>query len=191
MGGPTPSYARMAADISDSTASGRIVLTGTQAQGASALGLGSGNSPAFTSLTLSSGVIVNPGGSVSLLRDSSLGGLYLQPGTAANSGFVEFYRKGAVGRDGYFGYSDGNTITLGIETGTNGYFSLAGNMRATGSITPGGYTVASLPAGVAGAQIYVSNARKVGEAAGAGTGVMAYYSNGAWRRPSDDSAVAA
>ena len=42
----------------------------------------------------------------------------------------------------------------------------------------------------AGQQIYISNGRKVGEGTGAGTGVVAYYSNAAWRRPSDDTAVA-
>ncbi|MGX7706323.1 hypothetical protein [Methylobacterium sp. Gmos1] len=57
MGGPTPPYARTAADISDSTASGRSVLTGTPAQGATALGLGTANSPTFTNATFSGGVL--------------------------------------------------------------------------------------------------------------------------------------
>ena len=60
-----------------------------------------------------------------------------------------------------------------------------------GPIRAGTYTVGTVPAGVVGAQIYVSNARKVGEAAGSGTGVLAYYSNSAWRRPSDDTPIAA
>ncbi|MFE1601643.1 hypothetical protein [Methylobacterium sp. ID0610] len=55
----------------------------------------------------------------------------------------------------------------------------------------GSYTVATVPAGTAGMMIYVSNARKNGEAAGAGTGVAAYYSGGSWRRTSDDTAIAA
>lgn len=52
-------------------------------------------------------------------------------------------------------------------------------------------TVATLPAVAVGSLIYVSNGRKIGEAAGAGTGVVAYGSNSAWRRLSDDNAVAA
>ncbi len=51
--------------------------------------------------------------------------------------------------------------------------------------------VASLPsAAFNGALAFASNGRKVGEAAGSGTGVVAAYSNGAWRRLSDDSVVA-
>ncbi len=60
-----------------------------------------------------------------------------------------------------------------------------------GPIRAGPYTVGTVPAGVVGAQIYVSNARKPGEAAGAGTGVVAVYSNGAWLRTSDYSQIAA
>ena len=53
------------------------------------------------------------------------------------------------------------------------------------------YAVASLPsAGFNGAMAFASNGRKVGEASGAGTGVVVAYSNGAWRRLSDDTAVA-
>ena len=53
------------------------------------------------------------------------------------------------------------------------------------------YTVAALPsAAFNGALAFASNGRKTAEAAGAGTGVVAAYSNGAWRRLSDDSAVA-
>lgn len=38
--------------------------------------------------------------------------------------------------------------------------------------------------------VYVTNGRKAGEGAGAGTGVMAYYSNGSWRDFSNDSPTA-
>ncbi|UDL93982.1 DUF2793 domain-containing protein [Lichenihabitans sp. PAMC28606] len=62
---------------------------------------------------------------------------------------------------------------------------------ATGALTPIAYAVAALPAGTLGAMIFVFNARKIGEAADAGTGTMAVFSGGAWRRLSDDSAVAA
>lgn len=49
-----------------------------------------------------------------------------------------------------------------------------------------------LPApGQTGRWRFVTNGRKVGEGAGAGTGVMAYDDGVAWRRPSDDTTVAA
>lgn len=112
MGGPTPPYARTAADISDGSTSGRSVLTGTPSQGATALGLGTGNAPSFA----------------------------------------------------------GASFTAAIALST--------------------FIVSTLPAGTFGGLIHVSNARKIGEASGSGTGVIAYYSNGAWRRMSDDTPVA-
>lgn len=51
--------------------------------------------------------------------------------------------------------------------------------------------VAALPAGTPGALAFASDARKPGEAAGAGTGVVAAFSAGTWRRLSDDGPVAA
>lgn len=61
----------------------------------------------------------------------------------------------------------------------------------TGLIATGSFTVAGLPAGVNGRIAYASNGRKVGELAGAGTGVVVYYSGAAWRVFSTDAAVAA
>lgn len=58
-----------------------------------------------------------------------------------------------------------------------------------GALGLGSFTVATLPAGSAGEAVFVSDGRKVLEGAGSGTGVMACYSNGAWRRLSDDAAV--
>ena len=53
------------------------------------------------------------------------------------------------------------------------------------------YTVANLPSSAFnGALAFASNGRKVGETSGSGTGVVAAYSNGAWRRLSDDSVIA-
>ena len=53
------------------------------------------------------------------------------------------------------------------------------------------YTVASLPSSAFnGATAFASNGRKMTEVAGSGTGVVVAYSNGAWRRLSDDSVVA-
>lgn len=56
----------------------------------------------------------------------------------------------------------------------------------------GSYTVATLPTSpTAGTIAYATNGRKVGELVGAGTGVLVYYSNGAWRTFSADAAVQA
>ena len=52
------------------------------------------------------------------------------------------------------------------------------------------YAVANLPAGFNGAVAFASNGRKAMEVPGTGTGVTVVYSNGAWRRLSDDSVVA-
>ena len=56
-------------------------------------------------------------------------------------------------------------------------------------IYDGSYTVALLPAGVEGNTAYATNGRKVSEAAGHGTGVYVYYSNGAWRVLTTDQPV--
>ncbi|MFH6783615.1 MULTISPECIES: hypothetical protein [Methylobacterium] len=81
------------------------------------------------------------------------------------------------------------TITNGLTI--SGTTTLNNGLVVAGKIRAGSYTVSTVPAGVVGELIYVSNARKVGESAGAGTGVISYYSNGNWRRLSDDSAIAA
>lgn len=52
------------------------------------------------------------------------------------------------------------------------------------------YTYAALPTGYDGAVVYCSNGRKTGELGGAGTGVPAYYSAGAWHVFYDDSVLA-
>ncbi len=50
---------------------------------------------------------------------------------------------------------------------------------------------ASLPAaGQTGRLLFVTNGRKLGEGAGAGTGVLAYDDGVAWRRTADDTTVA-
>lgn len=78
--------------------------------------------------------------------------------------------------------SNANT-TINSLTATTGSFS--------GPVNPGSYTVATLPVGTNGASVYASNGRKVGEGAGAGTGSRVVYSNGAWRRLSDETAITA
>lgn len=52
------------------------------------------------------------------------------------------------------------------------------------------YTVAALPVGVSNNSVAIAkDGRKVGEGAGAGTGVPVYYSNGSWRVFSTDTVV--
>lgn len=64
-------------------------------------------------------------------------------------------------------------------------------LDVAGLIRGGQYAVGNLPAGKVGAMAFASNGRKLGEAAGSGTGVLVYFSNGAWRRISDDTPVSA
>ena len=69
-----------------------------------------------------------------------------------------------------------------------GWFNLVFRLFGAGNL--GTFTVANLPNNPgAGQQAYASNGRKVGEGAGAGTGVPVYYSNGTWRVFSTDAAV--
>ncbi len=65
-----------------------------------------------------------------------------------------------------------------------------GNLAMKALLGAAPYIVTALPVGFNGAVAFASNGRKVGEAAGAGTGVAVVYSNGAWRRLSDDTIVA-
>ena len=65
-----------------------------------------------------------------------------------------------------------------------------GNVAFKALLGAAPYTVATLPTSAFnGALAFASNGRKVGEATGGGTGVLSCYSNGAWRRISDDSVV--
>ncbi len=66
-----------------------------------------------------------------------------------------------------------------------------GNLAFKALIGTQSYTVGSLPTGFNGALAFASNGRKIGEGSGAGTGVPVCFSNGSWRRFSDDSVVAA
>lgn len=71
-----------------------------------------------------------------------------------------------------------------------GWFTTLRQLFGQGDL--GVYTVSALPAvALPGQKAYVSNGRKVGESAGAGTGVPVYYSNGVWRVYSTDAEVAA
>lgn len=68
---------------------------------------------------------------------------------------------------------------------------VGGKFKASQAILPGLFTVATAPAGVNGEDLFFTDGRKLLEGAGLGTGVKGTYSNGAWRRPSDDSVVVA
>ncbi|UHC16075.1 hypothetical protein LRS73_26950 [Methylobacterium currus] len=271
-----------AADITDASATGRSVLTGTAAQGATALGLGTGNSPTLAGVILSSSSSAdtvqiarllspaaasgtsyttlriekgpNYGGEIAgYLTQGIGGGMRLSvlngagntvealrlDGTGAatfggvlNGGYATFSGvaiAGSAGTQRRLVWSSGTSLrwallaTDNAETGSNAgsdlflaryadssayldspfvvsratgktsLLSLAvyGPVAVSGPLSVGVYTVATLPTGTSGTVLYVSNGRKVGEGAGAGTGVVAYYSNGNWRRLSDDSAIAA
>lgn len=66
-----------------------------------------------------------------------------------------------------------------------------GSAVLTSVFRPPVFTVADLPAGGNGNVAYASNGRKVGEAAGFGTGVPVYFSGSAWRVFSTDLVVSA
>lgn len=91
----------------------------------------------------------------------------------AGNGTLVFNDTGVAG--------DGGTLPTGNSSGS---------IVAAGPITSGKYTVATLPTGVEGQRSYATNGRKIGEGSAAGTGVPVYFSNGSWRRSSDDTAVA-
>lgn len=82
-------------------------------------------------------------------------------------------------------------ITSAFEQVTKRLRAIETNERAevTGAVKV--VTFANLPAaGQAGRVMYVSDGRKLGEGAGAGTGCPVYDDSVAWRRYSDDSTVA-
>ncbi|MFE1599939.1 DUF2793 domain-containing protein [Methylobacterium sp. ID0610] len=179
-----------AADITNGTATGRSVLTAASAAaGASALGLGTGNTPVFNGLVL--------GAAAGNFRT-----IYFQSGSSNR--WTVFVDNGAesganagsnlrISRWSDGGTSAGDPLVINRASGltTLSALSVTGAASVGGPVKLATYTVATVPAGTAGQQIYVSDARKAGEASGSGTGVLACYSNGAWRRLSDDTAIAA
>jgi len=83
----------------------------------------------------------------------------------------------AVGR----GASVGAGLMVGTTTDPG-----AGNIRATGGIKPGSFTVAGLPAGTTGLSVWCSNCRVFNgagtqEGAGGGTGGLVTYNGTAWK----------
>jgi hypothetical protein len=73
-------------------------------------------------------------------------------------------------------------LGVGSSANDNG----AGNITATGGIQPGSFTVAGLPAGVAGKMVWCSNCRVFNgagtqEGAGVGSGGLVTYNGTAWK----------
>lgn len=105
------------------------------------------------------------------------------PGAANDPGSLSAYISYLVASLLNYTYKVGERLNLCLPKD--------GSEAMSGQLTLASYTVAGLPTGVVGSWAYASNGRKVGEGVGAGTGVMAYFSNGSWRRPSDDTVVVA
>lgn len=81
-----------------------------------------------------------------------------------------------------------------INTGTKGTFAdlKCRAIDATTTISPGAYTVATLPtAGTTRRLAFASNGRKNGEGAGSGTGVLVFDDGVAWRAVDTGATVAA
>ncbi|MNM75539.1 hypothetical protein D3C81_873300 [compost metagenome] len=109
---------------------------------------------------------------------ANTGGLYI----SANGGPI-IMRPG--GNRSVTMFASGRT-KLGANTVDDGINLL----QVGGLLGAQGYTVATLPVGVSNSSVAIAtNGRKVGEGAGAGTGVPVYYSNGAWRVFGTDVAV--
>ncbi len=156
-------------------ATGHVGLAGYTADGNNALGV-TGTSCLFTAATDSMRFTFNK---VAAANDATL---------TFETGFSARALMGTTGSDQF---------QLKVSPNGSTFFQVfvvdqtSGNaaFKALLGLTP--YAVAVLPSGAFnGALAFASNGRKVGEAAGAGTGVVAAYSNGAWRRLSDDSLVA-
>ena len=93
------------------------------------------------------------------------------------------------GRNGEAAMSslDLNVIRLRAEL----LSEVGSNIGTTGGNFLGTFTVSNLPiAPITGSNAYASNARKIGEGAGAGTGVPVYYHT-VWRTLSSDQPVQA
>lgn len=91
------------------------------------------------------------------------------------------------------GWSFSSQGLQAIVGGVEAFLVTAGEFVSRKPVRLPSYTVATLPSsGIsAGATAYASNGRKISEGAGAGTGVMVYFSSGQWRRFSDDTVVSA
>jgi len=132
-------------------------------------------------------------------NNAAWGGIVVGSGNNGNSPFVASSRDGSGNALPLYLLAASTTAVCLLPTGNVGIgtinpgalLDVAGSAAIGTTLRLGTYVVATLPAGTSGAVVHVANARKLGEASGSGTGVVAYYSNGNWRRLSDDSPVAA
>lgn len=154
-------------------ASGLLIVTGNTAfqvdvgtQLVDALLFGSGDSRA--------------GGNtyISLSRTAAISG----------SGQIDAFNSGVSGTDLLLNSRFGGKVGVGNLTPAFD-LDVTGDIAASATVRPGKFTVAGLPVGAEGQIAYATNGRKVGEGAGAGTGVPVYFSNAAWRTYSGDAAV--
>ncbi|TGD96480.1 DUF2793 domain-containing protein [Methylobacterium nonmethylotrophicum] len=171
-----------AADVTDASATGRSVLTGTAAQGATALGLGTGSSPTFASLVLNGNAALASALPFYQIRntaaptDQKLWEYYID-----TTGKLIF----RTANDAYNAASNWLEVSRTGVTPAGANFLLPVTVGST--VKPASYTVATLPtAGIAGRIAYASNGRAstgagTFEAAGAGTGVLVTDSGSAWR----------
>ena len=156
-------------------ATGHVGLAGYNADATNALGV-LGTSFLFTAATDSCRFTFNK---VASANDASL---------TFQSNFSARALAGLLGSDGY---------QLKVSPDGSAFYQVyvvdqtTGNLAVKALLSAASYAVAALPAGLNGAIAFATNGRKIGEAAGAGTGVMVAYSTGSWRRLSDDTIVAA
>ena len=156
-------------------ATGHVGLAGYTADANNALGV-AGTACLFTAATDSMRFTFNK---VAAANDATL---------SFQTGFSARALLGTTGSDQFQlkVSPDGSTFfqvfVVDQTTGNAAFKALLGLMP---------YAVASLPsAAFNGALAFASNGRKLMEASGSGTGVVVAYSNGAWRRLSDDTVVA-
>lgn len=98
---------------------------------------------------------------------------------------------GTAGTDNYgtTRIYDGKTGIVATFDGSGTTFNKAVAFQSTALLKS--YAYASLPSASEGMVVFCSNGRKTGEGAGAGTGVVVYYSAGTWKRFYDDATVTA
>ncbi|MDR3461526.1 MAG: phage tail protein [Beijerinckiaceae bacterium] len=162
-----------ALDIDPGT--GHVGLAGYTADSNNALGI-AGTSFLFTASVDSCRFTFNKAATA---NDASL---------TFETGFSARALAGLLGSDGY---------QLKVSPDGSTFFQVytvdqtTGNLAIKALVSAASYTVATLPTGVNGALAFASNGLKVGETTGGGTGVIVAFSNGSWRRLSDDSVVVA
>ena len=127
--------------------------------------------------------------------NAASGGIEWHTGDPGASGSTLQTATKKMGLDGTGLFDLTNTTDATSSTAgalkTAGGLAVAKKIIAGAQMRPGTYTVATLPAGTAGDIAYATDARKVGEGAGAGTGSHVLYSNGQWRIPEDQSTAVA